>query len=163
MVVARSVAAHELRHAADGDDHDAIDCPGCPEGFDGLARAEVSAYLAAMATPGLGYLALFQACSTPAGNGVQGAAREAVLDAVIPYGCEGPTLHGLYQLAGEIEAELFGDRDRVEVPELPDRVPLLPRPEPDERLPRGAALASGWGVAVRACGPADYGRVTCAP
>lgn len=135
MVVARSVAAHELRHAADGDDGDAIPCPGCPEGLDGLARAEVSAYLAAMSTEGLGYLALFQACATPAGGGTQGAAREAVLEAILPFGCEGPTLWGLYVLAAEIEASLFGERERAEVPALPDRVPLLPRrprPPPEE-------------------------------
>lgn len=148
MVVARSVAAHELRHAADGDDGDAIDCPGCPEGLDGLARAEVSAYLAAMATEGLGYLALFQACATPSGDGVQGAARDAVVEAILPYGCEGPTLWGLYELAGEIERELFGERPAAEVPELPDRVPLLGRQRRDRRPRVAQALPSGWGVRV---------------
>jgi hypothetical protein len=124
MVVARSVAAHELRHVADGEE---IPCPGCPEGLEGLARAEVSAYLAAFATKDLGYLALFQACATPPGRGVHGAARQAVLDALLPFGCEGPTLHGLYPIAGEIERELFGDRPSVALPELPSRVQLLPR------------------------------------
>lgn len=147
MVVARSVAAHELRHVADGDDGDAIPCPGCPEGLDGLARAEVSAYLAAMSTEGLGYLALFQACATPSGDGIQGAARDAVLEAILPYGCEGPSLWGLYTLASEIEAELFGERARAEVPELPDRVPLVaPTRAPPRRIAR--VLPSGWGLAV---------------
>jgi len=149
MVVARSVAAHEVRHAADGDDADAIPCPGCPDGLDGLGRAEVSAYLAAMATEGLGYLALFQACATPSGNGIQGAARDAVVDALLPYGCEGPTLWGLYEIAREIEVELFGERPRVEVPPLPARVPLLPR----SRRSAPTRLAarpdpSGWGMNV---------------
>jgi hypothetical protein len=128
MVVARSVAAHELRHVADGPDGDAIACPGCPEGLDGLARAEVSAYLAAFATEDLGYLALLQACATPPGPGVHGAARTAVLEALLPFGCEGPTLHGLYPLAAAIERALFGDRPAVELPALPERVQLLPRP-----------------------------------
>lgn len=148
MIVARSVAAHELRHAADGDDHDAIRCPGCPEGLDGLARAEVSAYLAAMATEGLGYLALFQACATPAGFGIQGAAREAVLEAILPFGCEGPTLFGLYELAAEIEGELFGDRPPVSVPRLPDRVQLLPRRRRVVRLDRRVARVLRRGVSV---------------
>lgn len=134
MVVARSVAAHELRHAADGDDNDAIPCPGCPDGLDGLARAEVSAYLSAMSTTGLGYLALFQACATPSGLGVQGAAKDAVIEALLPFGCEGPTLWGLYRLASELEAQLFGERQLVEVPEIPDRVELLARPARRPRL-----------------------------
>jgi len=139
MLVARSVAAHELRHAADGDDPDAIECPGCPEGLVGIGRAEVSAYLSAMATEGLGYLALFQACATPSGNGIQGAARDAVVDALLPYGCEGPTLWGLYEIAREIEVELFGERPRVSVPALPARVPLLPR----SRSAASSRLAAG--------------------
>jgi len=153
MVVARSVAAHELRHAADEEDGDDIPCPGCPEGLDGLARSEVSAYLAAMSTEGLGYLALFQACATPSGLGLQGAARDAVVEAVLPYGCEGPTLWGLYELAAEIETELFGERARVRVPSLPGRVQLLRRSihAPARRLPR--PLASGWGMNVPAAPP----------
>ncbi|MEZ4340420.1 MAG: hypothetical protein R3B82_27690, partial [Sandaracinaceae bacterium] len=147
MVVARSVAVHELRHAADGDDGDAIPCPGCPDGLDGLARAEVSAYLAAMGTEGLGYLALFQACATPAGDGIQGAAREAVIEAILPYGCEGPSLWGLYTLAREIEQELFGEREPATVPELPERVPLLGR-DRRRRLRVAQALPSGWGLQV---------------
>ncbi|MCB9596230.1 MAG: hypothetical protein H6719_26140 [Sandaracinaceae bacterium] len=148
MVVARSVAAHEIRHAADGDDPDEIPCPGCPEGLDGLARAEVSAYLAAMSTEGLGYLALFQACATPSGNGVQGAARDAVVEALLPFGCEGPTLWGLYAIAGEIESDLFGERPRAEVPDLPDRVALLGRPQRADARRWTRPLASGWGMQV---------------
>lgn len=125
MVVARAVATHELRHVADGE---FIPCPGCPEGLEGIARAEVSAYLAAFAAPELGYLSLFQACATPAGEGIHGAARQAVLEALLPFGCEGPTLHGLYSIAANLERNLFGDRPAVTLPHLPARVPLLPRP-----------------------------------
>lgn len=124
MVVARAVGAHELRHVADGE---ALECPGCPEGLEGIARDEVSAYLSAFSTEGIGYLSLFQACATPRGDGVHGAALDAVIEAVLPFGCEGPTLHGLYDVAGRLEKDLFGPRERVTLPALPPRVQLLPR------------------------------------
>ncbi len=153
MVVARSVATHELRHAADGDELDDIPCPGCPEGLDGLARAEVSGYLAALSAEGLGYLALFQACATPSGVGVQGAARDAVVEALLPYGCEGPTLFGLYEIAAEIEAELFGERAAVVVPPLPDRVELLPHARREAIASWARPVASGWGMRIRPPNP----------
>ena len=149
MVVARSVAVHELRHAADGDDLDEIECPGCPERVEGLARAEVSAYLSAMSTEGLGYLALFQACATPSGRSIQGAARQSVLSTLLPYGCEGPPLHGLYAAATDLEHQLFGARRPVVLPALPDRVQLLPRGHRTAAVPRATALASGWGLRLR--------------
>lgn len=124
MVVARAVGTHELRHVADGDD---LACPGCPDGLEGIARDEVSAYLSAFADPALGYLSLFQACATPRGNGVHGAALDAVIEAVLPFGCEGPPLFGLQDVAGRIEKNLFGARPRVALPALPARVQLLPR------------------------------------
>lgn len=147
MVVARAVSVHELRHAADGEE---IECPGCPEGLDGLARHEVSAYLAAMAHPDYGYLSLFQACASPRGQNLQSAARQAVIEALLPYGCDGPTLWGLQQIAAEIETDLFGPRPAVQLPELPERVALLPRPARAQATPptRGQALGSGWGVEV---------------
>src|SRR5690606_6247896 len=98
-----------------------------PPELEGLARAEVSAYVAAFSTEGLGYLALFQACATPRGDGVHGAALSALLDVILPFGCAGPRLYGLYELAERIEAYLFGKRGDVHVPPLPPRVPLLPR------------------------------------
>ncbi len=145
MVVARAVAVHELQHARDGDE---IACPGCPEGLDGIARAEVSAYLAAMSDPDVGYLSLFQACASPPGQNLQGAARAAVIEALLPYGCEGPTLWGLQELATEIQTALFGERAPVELPPLPDRVALLPRAVEGPTIARGAPLASGWGVEI---------------
>ncbi len=146
MIVARSVATHELQHVADGEEPA---CPGCPKWLVGLARAEVSAYLSAFASEELGYLALFQTCATPRGRGLHGAALTSLLREVLPYGCEGPPLYGLQSFATRLERELFGKRARVELPELPERVTLLPRrarrvrPPPDQR-----PLASGWGVAV---------------
>ncbi|MGE3636751.1 MAG: hypothetical protein AB7P00_43010, partial [Sandaracinaceae bacterium] len=91
MVMAGAVSAHELRHGADGDD---IACPGCPDGLDGLARAEVSAYLSAMADERYAYLSLFQACTSASDGTIQSQARDAVIDAILPYGCAGPTLYG---------------------------------------------------------------------
>lgn len=145
MVVTRAVAAHELQHVEDGDE---VACAGCPKELVGIARAEVSAYLSAFSTEGLGYLSLLQACATPRGRGVHGRALQAVLDALLPYGCEGPTLHGLYALAEEIEVHLFGKRGDVELPRLPERVPLLPRSDRRRSPPRWQALESGWGVAL---------------
>lgn len=148
MVVARSVATHELQHVADGDEPA---CHGCPKWLVGGARAEVSAYLSALSTEGVGYLALLQACATPRGGGVHGAAREAVLRELLPYGCEGPTLHGLYPLAERVERHLFGKRAGVTLPSLPDRVPLLPRsPPPPRAAPAWRALEGGWGVTLAA-------------
>jgi hypothetical protein len=145
MVVTRAVAAHELQHVEDGDEPP---CPGCPEELVGIARAEVSAYLSAFSTEGLGYLSLLQACAAPRGRGVPGRALQAVLDELLPYGCEGPTLHGLYAYAEEIEVHLFGKRGDIELPSLPRRVALLPRSEGHRSLPNWQALESGWGVAL---------------
>lgn len=124
MIVARAVAAHELRHVADGP---SPDCPGCEEETSALARAEMSAYLSSYATRGVGYIALLQACATPRGNGAHGGAREAVLTALLPRGCEGPPID-LYEEARALEARLFGEREELALPEdLPERVALLPR------------------------------------
>lgn len=150
MVVARSVSVHELQHVADGEE---IACPGCPKWLEpGVARAEVSAYLSALSTEGVGYLALLQACATPRGEGLHGAALRAVLEAILPYGCAGPTRHDLYAYAERIEARLFGKRGDLALPAaLPERVALIapsaarPRPRPVHR-----PLESGWGVALSA-------------
>ena len=154
MVVTRAVAAHELQHVEDGDE---LACAGCPKELVGIARAEVSAYLSAFSTEGLGYLSLLQACAAPRGRGVHGRALQAVLDEILPYGCEGPTLHGLYALAEEIEVHLFGKRGDVELPRLPARVALLPRSDRRRSSPRWQALESGWGVALSPS-PLNAGR-----
>ncbi len=147
MVVARSVAVHELQHAVDGDEPA---CERCPPRLRGLARAEVSAYLSAMSTEGVGYLALLQACGMPRGAGVHGAARAAVLETLLPLGCEGPPREDLYGAAEQVERHLFGPRAPVELPALPDRVTLLPRaPHAAPRPPTWRPLASGWGVDLR--------------
>lgn len=147
MVVARSVAVHELQHAMDGDDPV---CFHCPPRVRGAARAEVSAYLSALSTEGAGYLALLQACGSPRGTGVRGAALGAVLEALLPYGCEGPTHDHVYEDAERIERHLFGKRAAVVLPRLPARVTLLPRaPRRRRVLPEFTALEGGWGVDLR--------------
>lgn len=151
MVVARSVAAHELRHVADPED---LPCPGCSERVVGVAREEVSGYLAALGTPGAGYLALLQACTTADSPNVQSAARRAVLETLLPYGCSGPPHPRIYEHAAALEEELFGERARVEVPSLPSRVTLLPRREPPPRVARGEPLPTGWGMRLGGRTPA---------
>ncbi|MFK7987763.1 MAG: hypothetical protein AB8I08_17230 [Sandaracinaceae bacterium] len=149
MVVARAIAVHELRHVADGDE---LACPGCPEGLDGLARDEVSAYLTAFSDPYTGYLSLLQACSRPPSPTLHGEALGAVLEALLPLGCEGPPHPMMKSYAQMLEGELFGERPRVQVPTLPDRVALLPRarrssgPRPEIALEQGPprSTASMW-------------------
>ncbi len=147
MLVARSVAVHELQHVVDGAEPA---CPGCPAELHGLARAEVSAYLSALSHENLGYLALLQACATPRSDSIAGAALQAVIDALLPYGCEGPTLPDLYAWAELLEQRLFGERASIELPsDLPPRVTLLPRsPRALRSTPNWQSLDSGWGVAL---------------
>lgn len=145
MLVARSVAVHELQHAEDGEEPA---CHGCPKWLYGVPRAEVSAYLSAMSTEGLGYLALLQACASPPSETVQGASLRVVLEAILPFGCEGPTRHDLYTYAERIETRLFGKRGDIALPALPDRVALLPRRTGAPRRPTWRPLDTGWGVAV---------------
>jgi hypothetical protein len=131
-VVARTVAVHELRHALDFEEGNA--CPGCPEAVTGVVRDEVSAYLASLAFEGVGYLALLQACALPEDRRVAGGALAAVLDAILPLGCAGPTRYDLYDFAQRWQTHLFGERPAPVLPaDLPERVAVLPPdPEPEE-------------------------------
>ena len=97
--VARSVAYHEVRHVVDGPSAD-VECPGCDALATRTVRAELSAYLAAMATPGVGYLATLHGCATPAQTrGDHAQAIDIAVRAVVPGGCgEDPGL-GLYARA----------------------------------------------------------------
>ena len=61
--LSRAVSLHELRHVLDGQRAGSgpLPCPICPASLDAPARAELSAYLASFAAPGVGVLALYQA------------------------------------------------------------------------------------------------------
>lgn len=128
--VARGVAAHELRHLADGP-ADALACEGCVEGTPALARSELSAYLATFATPGVGYLAALQACAMPQHTDAHALAIAIATEAAIPGGCRGEAGLGLYARAEAAERNYFGARSSWGVPaEFPDTIAILPRAMP---------------------------------
>jgi len=129
--VARAVAIHELRHVADGGA--AVECAGCPESMDGPTRAELSAYLATFATDEVAHVAALQACA------MQPEAHEGslqphalalafALPRLLPDGCDGAIPEDLAERALHLERALFGERERVRIPEsFPSRIPLLAR------------------------------------
>jgi len=100
-------------------------------------RAELSAYVSSMATPGIGYLSLMQACHV--GAGTESPHRRALLYLerhLLPEGCTGPPPTDLYARAAALEERLFGPRLRVRLPDdFPQRLDLLePRPTAVARL-----------------------------
>ncbi len=128
--VSRAVSVHELRHVGDGR---AANCIACPEGMSVAAQDELSAYLASFAEPGIGYVALLQACSMePAGEDVSTAPHAQALavafDAVLPEGCQGEIPSDLYTRAGDAQRHFFGERGAISVPEgYPAHIFLLAR------------------------------------
>ncbi|MEM1418026.1 MAG: hypothetical protein AAGH15_24230 [Myxococcota bacterium] len=134
--LSRAVAAHELRHVADGEGRS---CARCPPGLPPAAVDELSAYLAAFGTEGVAYASLLQACTLePAFEGdadAEGHIRQAphaqalavALDALLPAGCRGPIPDDLVPRARALEARWFGaSTGGVALPEgMPDRVALL--------------------------------------
>ncbi|GAB4204010.1 MAG: hypothetical protein OHK0013_18590 [Sandaracinaceae bacterium] len=110
---ARAVAAHEVRHVADGPSR-TLACPGCPPGTPALVRAELSAYLASFATEGVGHTAVLIACANPERErGVDAHAIRLAVEATLPDGCEGTAPEDLLARARRAETRYFGDRARV--------------------------------------------------
>ena len=97
------------------------------------AKDELSAYLASFATPGVGYVALLQACSLePPGEDVSTAPHAQALaiafDAVLPEGCQGTIPDDLYTRAADAQHRFFGTRAGATMPDgYPARVTLLAR------------------------------------
>lgn len=128
--VARGIAAHELRHV---EDVEAPLCSGCFEGMPPVARSELSAYLAALATPGIGYLAALQACAAPgeAHDARHALAIQMAMEAAIPGGCSGDAGVGLYARARTAERRYFGARTSAELPAaFPTTLAVLSRRAP---------------------------------
>ena len=137
-LVGRAVAAHEVRHVADGARAD-VPCPGCREGTPSLVRAELSAYLAGFATPGVGYVAALQACSHPREVGLHAVAIEEATSAVIDGGCEQAAPDDLYARARAAEARYFGERPQIGAPRgFPRQLAVLAGAR------RGRRRATGW-------------------
>jgi hypothetical protein len=133
-VVARSIAAHELRHVADGPSAD-LACPGCDDDLSPLARAELSGYLAAFATPGVGYLSALAACSAPRSTDARARRRSpdtmaidlATSGTLGAAGCETSAVTDLYARARRAERRFFGARVAVELPVTPRSVEVIRR------------------------------------
>jgi hypothetical protein len=130
----RAVAAHELRHldddAATPEDRVKAPCRDCPAWFDYSTRAEVAAYLASFASPGLGYVALLQACGNAAERrGSHSIALEYILQQLLTSGCTGPIPDDFYARAATLRSLLTGRSERVELPAaLPAVVPVIRQP-----------------------------------
>lgn len=126
----KAVAVHESRHLADDRSDSEVGgarlCRGCPESFDATVRAEVSAYLASFETPGVGYVALLQACGVDAnGRESHSAAIEFLLPKLLANGCAGPVPDDFYARAAAVRAELFGHREAIDLPaSFPQTIPI---------------------------------------
>jgi hypothetical protein len=131
-VVARSVAAHELRHVEDGAP-ETIACPGCPVGTPPDVVAELSAYLAAIASPHVGHLAALQLCTRPVPDGPSemgphDVAVTLAASIVFPDGCSGEAPPNLMARARTAEERYFGRRLDAEVPRRwPESIAVLTR------------------------------------
>jgi len=148
--LARAVSVHEARHLADGfregSDQVGVACDGCPRSLGRKERAEMSAYLASMATPGVGYVALYQACGLDTDAAHQSAmAVDFVVSHLLPHGCSnGPPQH-LYADAALMEWILFDRVSSIQVPDsFPRTLPLPPvrsaTPSPDYDILAGGGL-----------------------
>ena len=111
--LARAVATHEVRHAADGGlEGFATPCPSCPRSLGQVGRAELSAYVTAFATEGVAFVSVYQACT----GAIVGPSRDAVAvlaEAILPEGCAGPPPADLVARAGAAEKRWFGRRENV--------------------------------------------------
>ncbi len=126
---ARAVAAHELRHVADGPSAE-LDCAGF-EDASPLVRAEASAYLASFADPSVGHTARLVACSNPEREqGIDAAAIRLALRDAAPEGCAAPA-EDLHARARAALTRRFGARAAVLVPEgFPENPRFLVRRAP---------------------------------
>lgn len=131
-VVARSVAAHELRHVEDGPPEE-MSCPGCPVGTPPEVVAELSAYLGAIASPHVGHLAALQLCTRPVPDvpsemSPHDVAVALATSIVFPGGCTGEPPPDLLSRARTAEERFFGRRLDAEVPRhWPESIAVLTR------------------------------------
>lgn len=110
---ARAIAAHEVRHVADGPSRE-LRCPGCDPGTPSLVRAELSAYLASFGTEGVGFTAALVACANPEREvGIDAHAIRLAVESTMPGGCEASLPEDLYARARAAEAGYFGPRGAV--------------------------------------------------
>lgn len=131
-VVARSVAAHELRHVEDGAPED-MSCPGCPVGTPPDVVAELSAYFAAVASHHVGYLSALQLCTRPvpaeaSEMSPHDVAVALAVDELLPGGCRGDVPDDLRNRAHVASQRFFGARLDAELPRRwPDSIAVITR------------------------------------
>jgi len=128
--VSRAVVVHEARHAADDREADGLRsemrCAHCPPWLRTSGRAELSAYLASFATPGIGHLSYFQACrAAGVGMGPHVDALTVASESLHRGGCLAPP-GGLYTRAGRLERELLGHTSAVTLPPAPPVERFMP-------------------------------------
>lgn len=143
--LAQAVSVHEVRHLADSaPGTEGSDCEHCPSGMTERGKAEVSAYVASIASPGVGYLSLYQACGVdiPAMHD-SGGALDFVLGVLMPNGCDAGPGEDLYAQARLLDWVLFKRVERIELPEaFPDQLPL-PAVRTSHSIPGFESLAGG--------------------
>jgi hypothetical protein len=123
--VARAIAIHEARHAADDAETGPLVCDGCPEGAGEVTRLEMSAYLASFAHPDAGVVALVQACAVLATNA--GGRGEAIrfLTHQLGDACDLGPPADFAARAGALEVALFGRSEPIVLHQaFPKRLPL---------------------------------------
>lgn len=122
-----AIAVHEARHAADhraGGGRAPV-CPSCPAGLSPVGVHELSAYLASVAHPEHGPLALYQACGLAPDDVPVRAEVVSWLTRQLETGCDAPPPADLSERARALEVELFGRADAITLPEdFPGRLPL---------------------------------------
>jgi hypothetical protein len=148
--LARAVSVHEARHLADGfhegGSKAGVACDGCPPTLLHMERAEASAYVASMATPGVGFLSLYQACGLDTESlHASGAAVDFVVSRLVPLGCANGPPPELYGHAAMLEWALFDRVEPIVVPESFPRTLPLPSvrsapPSPDYDVVAGGAV-----------------------
>jgi hypothetical protein len=126
--ITRGVAAHELRHVADG--RQPTQCTGCDPSFGSAAKSELAGYLASFATRGAAHVALLQACQNrQAARGrpdAHGRAMGVIEQRLLDHDCSAGPPPDLVARATRVGRELYGQRLPVRLPrEYPSRMPLL--------------------------------------
>lgn len=109
----RGVLLHEVRHAADEE----LACVGCPDGLEGSAMREASAYLASLHDEVSAPLSWLQMCQVAAETrGAHARAARAVTDALAEHGCVSGVPVDVAAKAAAVDASWFGERAAPTLP-----------------------------------------------
>ncbi len=130
--VARAIAIHEIRHAADDADRP-LACTGCPSDLPEVGVMELSAYLTSFADPEVGALAALQACALPIADlPARGLAIEYLSSELGDLCLNGPP-PDLADQARALETRLFGRTSPIRLSEgFPERIPVTTRRSPTD-------------------------------